>query len=355
MLVLTDVHYPGWKARVDGRSVPLERVNYLLKGVPLAAGDHSVELRYEPASWRAGWIVSLLGCLILVALTALGLREPAEGEVQVIDAVRRGYAGLRRRPVLAAALIYALLALVFFGPALAPGKTLSNSDMLWFQPPWAGVKPAELEAAGQPRARRRSGAAAAVRPLRRRPDPGDAALESLHGGRPPVPGQRPVGHLLRLQPARLRAAVLLRAGVDSAAQGVGVGVRDVPPRARAGHALRRRADRRAGLRIQPVDDHLGLLPPHERVVVDAVAAAHDGPVGAKTRPALRRRAGRSGRRPDPERPPGVQLPRAGGHRRLLRAADGAGPPRRRRRSRPGRCARRWRSGRRASPACCWPR
>ena len=46
----------------------------LLRGVPLAAGDHSVELRYEPASWRAGWIVSLLGCLILVALTALGLR-----------------------------------------------------------------------------------------------------------------------------------------------------------------------------------------------------------------------------------------------------------------------------------------
>ncbi|MEA2364188.1 MAG: hypothetical protein QOD71_3333, partial [Thermoleophilaceae bacterium] len=51
---------------------------------------------------------------------------------------------LRRRPALAAALIYAVVALAFVSPSLVPGKTLSNSDFLRFEPPWAGVRPAEL-------------------------------------------------------------------------------------------------------------------------------------------------------------------------------------------------------------------
>ena len=59
LLVLTDVHYPGWKATVDGRPADVERVNYLLRGVAVPAGTHRVEFRYEPLSWRVGWIVSL--------------------------------------------------------------------------------------------------------------------------------------------------------------------------------------------------------------------------------------------------------------------------------------------------------
>ena len=33
LLVLADVHYPGWKAELDGEEVPIERVDYLLRGV----------------------------------------------------------------------------------------------------------------------------------------------------------------------------------------------------------------------------------------------------------------------------------------------------------------------------------
>jgi hypothetical protein len=68
LLVLDDVHYPGWKAKVDGRETPIHRVDYLLRGVPLWAGEHEVEFRYEPATWRVGWIVSLAALLVLVAL-----------------------------------------------------------------------------------------------------------------------------------------------------------------------------------------------------------------------------------------------------------------------------------------------
>ncbi|MBD0281635.1 MAG: YfhO family protein [Thermoleophilaceae bacterium] len=74
LLVLTDVHYPGWNAWVDGRSVPLERVDYLLRGLLLSPGSHTVELRYQPATWRVGWIVSLLGVVGLACLALAGLR-----------------------------------------------------------------------------------------------------------------------------------------------------------------------------------------------------------------------------------------------------------------------------------------
>jgi hypothetical protein len=75
LLVLTDVHYPGWKAWVDGEPADIERVDFLLRGVALGPGTHTVEFRYEPASWRVGWIVSLLGLLALGGLALLGWRR----------------------------------------------------------------------------------------------------------------------------------------------------------------------------------------------------------------------------------------------------------------------------------------
>ncbi|MGH2837785.1 MAG: hypothetical protein ACRDJY_05480, partial [Thermoleophilaceae bacterium] len=56
LLVLADVHYPGWKAELDGEEVAIERVDYLLRGVAVPAGSHTVEFSYEPVSWRIGWI-----------------------------------------------------------------------------------------------------------------------------------------------------------------------------------------------------------------------------------------------------------------------------------------------------------
>ena len=73
----------------------------------------------------------------------------------------------RRRFV--AALLYAVLAMLFVSPALVPGKTLSNSDTLWFEPPWVSAKPRGAEAPQQPRPRRRRALPAAV------PAPGGGA------------------------------------------------------------------------------------------------------------------------------------------------------------------------------------
>jgi hypothetical protein len=75
LFVLTDVDYPGWKATVDGRPTAIERVNYLMRGVVVPAGPHRVELRYEPLSWRIGWIISLIALLCVAAAALVGLRR----------------------------------------------------------------------------------------------------------------------------------------------------------------------------------------------------------------------------------------------------------------------------------------
>jgi membrane protein YfhO len=79
LLVLTDVHYPGWKATVDGRDAPVDRVDYLLRGIAVPAGAHTVELRYEPLSWRVGWIVSALATLVLAGVVLVALRSARRG------------------------------------------------------------------------------------------------------------------------------------------------------------------------------------------------------------------------------------------------------------------------------------
>ncbi len=73
-LVLTDVHYPGWKATLDGREAPVHRVDWLLRGTSLPPGRHTVEFRYEPASWRIGRLVSLLALVMLATVVAVTLR-----------------------------------------------------------------------------------------------------------------------------------------------------------------------------------------------------------------------------------------------------------------------------------------
>jgi hypothetical protein len=66
LLVLSENHYPGWRAYVDGQSVEVRRVNYNQRGVAVAAGSHVVSFRYRPKSVIIGLVVSLLTLVALV-------------------------------------------------------------------------------------------------------------------------------------------------------------------------------------------------------------------------------------------------------------------------------------------------
>jgi hypothetical protein len=78
ILVLADLHWPGWRVLVDGEERPLLRVDYLLRGVALAPGTHRVVFRYEPASIRWGGVLSASTAAILCVGAALALRRRAD-------------------------------------------------------------------------------------------------------------------------------------------------------------------------------------------------------------------------------------------------------------------------------------
>ncbi len=70
MMVLSEVDYPGWKAEVNGSSVPIHKVNGLLKGIVVPAGISRVELRYKPTSVILGAILTLAGFALCGSLAA---------------------------------------------------------------------------------------------------------------------------------------------------------------------------------------------------------------------------------------------------------------------------------------------
>ncbi|MDQ4128530.1 MAG: YfhO family protein, partial [Actinomycetota bacterium] len=74
LLMLSEAYYPAWKAYVDGRPVPLYVADHVLRAVPVPAGEHTVELRYESWSLRVGLAISLLAYLSLAALAVAAKR-----------------------------------------------------------------------------------------------------------------------------------------------------------------------------------------------------------------------------------------------------------------------------------------
>lgn len=65
LLVLSEVAYPGWHLRVDGRPASSQTYAGILRAANLAAGEHLVEFRFLPAALIFGMPVSLITLLAL--------------------------------------------------------------------------------------------------------------------------------------------------------------------------------------------------------------------------------------------------------------------------------------------------
>jgi hypothetical protein len=75
IVVFSEVYDEGWHAYVDGKRVPMYEADYVLRAVPVEAGEHRVELRYEPLSLRLGVAISaVFGLIVLVSFGALLFR-----------------------------------------------------------------------------------------------------------------------------------------------------------------------------------------------------------------------------------------------------------------------------------------
>jgi uncharacterized membrane protein YfhO len=75
LLVVSEVYAAGWVASVDGAPVPILPTDHALRGIPLPAGEHTVELFYEPPALRLGLLVSAITWAgLLLAMLASGFR-----------------------------------------------------------------------------------------------------------------------------------------------------------------------------------------------------------------------------------------------------------------------------------------
>ncbi len=75
LVVFSDIYYEkGWKSFVDGEEVPHFRVNYILRGMVLPAGEHSIEFKFEPKSYFTGKKIAATSSflLLILLLGALG-------------------------------------------------------------------------------------------------------------------------------------------------------------------------------------------------------------------------------------------------------------------------------------------
>jgi hypothetical protein len=64
LLVVSEIDYPGWEARVDGHRTPMIRTDAILRGVEVPAGQHRVEMVFDPLSVKLGLIVSAVTLLL---------------------------------------------------------------------------------------------------------------------------------------------------------------------------------------------------------------------------------------------------------------------------------------------------
>tara|TARA_B100001287_G_scaffold275587_1_gene283638 strand:+ start:4786 stop:7608 length:2823 start_codon:yes stop_codon:yes gene_type:complete len=71
-VVFSEVFYPlGWKAKLDGKSVKINRVNYTLRGLVVSGGTSEVELYYELESFNNLSFISLLSSSSILILISI--------------------------------------------------------------------------------------------------------------------------------------------------------------------------------------------------------------------------------------------------------------------------------------------
>ncbi len=90
LVVLADLWDKGWNAYLNGRRIPIHRVDYAIRGVIVPAGEATLEFRYEPASFRLG--IAIAGtaalCLLVLAGMTFRMRRRAAGCVPADQPMR---------------------------------------------------------------------------------------------------------------------------------------------------------------------------------------------------------------------------------------------------------------------------
>jgi uncharacterized membrane protein YfhO len=78
LLVLADQYFTGWEATVDGEPAAVLRVNHVMRGVLLNAGQHTVTFTFAPRLLWIGSSLSILGLALCGVLVLANRRRPTK-------------------------------------------------------------------------------------------------------------------------------------------------------------------------------------------------------------------------------------------------------------------------------------
>lgn len=85
-VVLNDIHYPGWKAYLDGQELPVLKANHVMRAVACQPGSHKLVFRYEPGSFKLGAMLCALASLATLAfavIASLAKRQRNKIQIQI--------------------------------------------------------------------------------------------------------------------------------------------------------------------------------------------------------------------------------------------------------------------------------
>ena len=68
VVVFSEIYYPGWTATIDGEEAELGRVNYVLRALKVAPGEHEVVLSFFPKSVNRTETIAYISLAILLLL-----------------------------------------------------------------------------------------------------------------------------------------------------------------------------------------------------------------------------------------------------------------------------------------------
>lgn len=72
--VFSEIYYNrGWNAYIDGKKAAYTKVNYVLRGISIPAGRHSIEFKFEPSAYYLGNSITTYSVIIIIILFAVYL------------------------------------------------------------------------------------------------------------------------------------------------------------------------------------------------------------------------------------------------------------------------------------------